>query len=84
MVRFPEAWFPGKFDYIVRFYPSVRPRPLVPSLRRSANGMSLKRSGSQGASHQLWHLLIVAAGLWHYHSLIEVYQERLDVPCIVA
>jgi hypothetical protein len=32
----------------------------------------------QGASHQLWHLFVVAAGLWHYTSLIELYQAQLD------
>ena len=58
--------------------------PWSQACRALLTGCLAKRSGSQGASHQLWHLLIVAAGLWHYHSLIEVYQERLDVPCIVA
>lgn len=27
------------------------------------------------ASHQLWHIFVLLAGLWHYHSILNLYLE---------
>jgi len=50
ITRFPESFFPGKFDLLF-------------------------------ASHQLWHLFILLAGVWHYWCTLTVYKERLLSEC---
>ncbi|KAI5209920.1 hypothetical protein E4T39_00420 [Aureobasidium subglaciale] len=43
-LRFPEAWFPRRFDFL-------------------------------GASHQIFHVLVLAAGLVHYKGLATAFVE---------
>ncbi|KAH0388024.1 hypothetical protein KCU92_g1162, partial [Aureobasidium melanogenum] len=43
-LRFPEAWFPYRFDFL-------------------------------GASHQIFHVLVLAAGLVHYKGLASAFVE---------
>ena len=50
ILRFPERFYPGKFDYF-------------------------------GNSHNLWHMFVLLAAIWHYLGALDSYHLREIMPC---
>jgi adiponectin receptor len=70
--RIPERWFPGKCDIWVSFF----------ILHFILHFIHLAHFDliifcKQGHSHQLFHLLVIAAAFVHYHGISEMAMHRL-------
>lgn len=66
-MRVPERWFPGKFDIWVSFMvfcPDCCSYHAIPS---------------QFQSHQIFHVLVIAAAFVHYHGITEMAMYRVTV-----
>ncbi|KAH8359177.1 hypothetical protein KR093_004925 [Drosophila rubida] len=69
-LRVPERWFPGKFDIWVRFYWH---------LARNNIFTICVYLPLQFQSHQLFHVLVIAAAFVHYHGISEMAMYRVTV-----
>lgn len=75
--RLPERLCPGRFDVLVRC-PCIFIFCLF-GITLTRLGLSLRL---QFSSHQIFHLFVVAAAVYHYFSVIGHYEGR--VPCVAS
>lgn len=72
MLKIPECWFPGTFDYLVRAVPCslslLGSRCLFLSYLFVSYFLFAARAHStpQFHSHQLWHICVMLAAYAHY------------------
>ncbi|KAH8306283.1 hypothetical protein KR018_005884 [Drosophila ironensis] len=66
-LRVPERWFPGKFDIWVGLYLIIPP----------CDPANRKYVFQQGQSHQIFHILVIAAAFVHYHGISEMAMYRV-------
>lgn len=72
-LRVPERWFPGKFDLW------VRRNALLVSMPMAAYNRCFSLCVSQFQSHQIFHVLVIAAAFVHYHGISEMAMYRVTV-----
>lgn len=73
-LRVPERWFPGKFDlwvYFAYFYSNWAGIWFLFFFSFSP--------GTQFQSHQIFHVLVIAAAFVHYHGISEMAMYRVTV-----
>jgi adiponectin receptor len=70
-LRVPERWFPGKCDIWVGFKQKLFPI----STKYKCRFYFL----FQFQSHQIFHVLVIAAAFVHYHGISEMAMYRVTV-----